>query len=166
MIPIVGRFDEWREAVRAGRVPCPGCGNPLPPRGFAPPLGRTRGAPAGIEGLGPGGERIRAWCRHCRAGHTLLPAVLVSRRADTAETLGQAVTAHAWHGRSASRVAAGLGLPRRTVAGWLAQARAFAARHAARFAGPTRRPVACARRGRSCSASSSPTSPTRSMRRS
>jgi hypothetical protein len=47
--------------------------------------------------------------------------------------LGQAVTAHARHGVGAGRIAAVLGLPARTVAGWLAQARAFAARHLPAF---------------------------------
>jgi hypothetical protein len=133
VIPIVGGFDEWREAVRTGRVPCPGCGAPLSPRGFAPPLAPVRGAPEDIEGLGPGGERIRTWCRRCRAGHTLMPAVLVCRRADTAGRLGQAVTASACSGLSAARIGSALGVPRRTVAGWLAGARVFAARHTARF---------------------------------
>jgi hypothetical protein len=135
MIAITGGFQEWRDAVRAGRVLCPACGEPLAPRGFARPLAAVRGAPEHIEGLGPGGERLRAWCRRCRVRHTLLPAVLVSRRADTAATLGEAVTAHAWHGQGAPAIAARLGVPRRTVTGWLAQARSYAARHAARFTG-------------------------------
>jgi|HubBroStandDraft_5_1064220.scaffolds.fasta_scaffold316553_1 hypothetical protein len=135
MIPITGGFEHWRGAVRAGQVLCPACGEPLSPRGFAAPLAAVRGAPDHIEGLGPGGERIRAWCRRCRTGHTLLPAVLVSRRADTAQALGEAVTAHARHGQGACQIAARLGVPRRTVTGWLAQARSYAARHAARLTG-------------------------------
>lgn len=47
--------------------------------------------------------------------------------------LGQAVTAHAEQGEGAARIAAALGRPVRTVAGWLAQARVFAARHLPAF---------------------------------
>jgi len=133
VISIAGGFDEWREAVRAGRVPCPDCGAPLSRRGFAPPLTAVRGAGHHVAGLGPGGERIRTWCRHCRRGHTLLPAALAARRADLAAVLGCAVAAHAEDGMTAGQIAAGLGVPRRTVAGWLAQARAFAAAHLQAF---------------------------------
>jgi hypothetical protein len=118
--------------VRRGLVPCPDCGQPLSPRGFAPPLGRVRGADE-VEGLGPGGERIRSWCGRCGRGHTLLPAPLAAHRADAAAVLGQAVAAHAGHGSGPAQIAAALGRPARTVAGWLAQARAFAARHLAAF---------------------------------
>ena len=132
MLSIAGPFDECREAVRGGLVPCPDCGRPLSPRGFAPPLVKVRGA-GEVEGLGPGGQRVRSWCGRCRRGHTLLPAPLTAHRADAAAVLGQAVAAHAGHGRGPAQIAAALGRPARTVAGWLAQARAFAARHLAAF---------------------------------
>jgi hypothetical protein len=132
LVSIAGPFNECREAVRDGRVGCPDCGGRLSPRGFAPPLGPVRGA-GDVEGLGPGGERIRSWCAACRKGHTLLPAPLAAHRADAAAVLGRAVTAHAEHGMGAWRIGAVLGLPVRTVAGWLAQARTFAARHLPAF---------------------------------
>lgn len=132
MVSIAGSFDECRDAVRNGRVACPECGNPLSPRGFARPLAAVRGA-GEVEGLGPGGERIRSRCPACGKGHTLLPAPLAAHRADAVAVLGRAVTAHAEHGMGAWRIAAVLGLPARTVAGWLAQARAFAARHLPSF---------------------------------
>lgn len=132
MLSIAGPFEECRDAVRRGLVPCPDCGQPLSPRGFAPPLVKVRGA-GEVAGLGPGGERIRSWCGRCRQGHTLLPAALAAHRADAAVVLGQAVAAHAGQGKGAARIAAMLGRPVRTVAGWLAQARAFAARHLAAF---------------------------------
>jgi hypothetical protein len=47
--------------------------------------------------------------------------------------LGRAVAAHAGQGLGAARIAAVLGRPVRTVAGWLAQARAFASVHLAGF---------------------------------
>jgi hypothetical protein len=132
LVSIAGPFGECREALRNGRVRCPVCGGPLSPRGFAPPLGKIRGAddPAG---LGPGGERIRSWCATCGKGHTLLPAPLAAHRADTAAVLGRAVSAHVRDGLGARRIAAALGVPVRTVAGWLAQARAFASRHLPAF---------------------------------
>jgi hypothetical protein len=132
LVSIAGPFNECREAVRNGLVPCPDCGGPLSPRGFAPPLGPVRGA-GEVEGLGPGGERVRSWCAACRKGHTLLPAPLAAHRADAVAVLGEAVTVHAEHGVGAWRIAAMLGRPARTVAGWLAQARAFAARHLPAF---------------------------------
>lgn len=128
MISVAGPFDECREAVRNGRVPCPVCGNPLSPRGFAQSLAKIRGA-GQVEGLGPGGERIRSYCASCRKGHTLLPAPLAAHRADAAVVLGRAVSAHAREGAGAGKIAVMLGVPVRTVAGWLAQARAFASRH-------------------------------------
>ena len=132
VISIAGSFGQCREAVAQGRVACPGCGSPLSRRGFAPPLAAVRGA-GRVAGLGPGGERIRTWCAHCRRGHTLLPAELAAHRADTAAVLVAAVTAHADHGLPAARIAAALGRPARTVSGWLAQARAFAAAHLPAF---------------------------------
>lgn len=128
MISIAGPFDECREAVRNGLVACPDCGHGLAPRGFAPPLGPVRGAGV-IEGLGPGGERIRARCGGCGKSHTLLPPALAAHRADTVQVLGEAVAEHAANGTGAARIAAMLGRPVRTVAGWLADARTFAARH-------------------------------------
>jgi hypothetical protein len=115
-----------------GLVACPYCGHPLAPRGFAPPLGKVRGA-GEVEGLGPGGERIRARCSGCGKGHTLLPAPLAAHRADSAGVLGEAVAEYAANGTGAGKIAAVLGRPVRTVAGWLAQARAFAARHLPAF---------------------------------
>jgi hypothetical protein len=132
LVSIAGPFSECREALRNGRVPCPVCGNPLSSRGFAPPLGKVRGA-GDVAGLGPGGERIRSWCATCRKGHTLLPASLAAHRADTAAVLGRAVWAHAHGSLGAGRIAAVLGVPVRTAAGWLAQARAFASRHLPAF---------------------------------
>jgi hypothetical protein len=105
---------------------------PLRPRGFSGPAKKVRGA-EDVPGLGPGRVRLRSYCGACGRGHTLLPAELAAHRADTAAVLGQAAELHAGQGWGAGRVAAVLGRPVRTVAGWLAQARAFAAAHLPSF---------------------------------
>lgn len=113
MISVAGPFDECREAVCNGLVACPYCTHLLARGKFAPPLGPVRGA-GEVEGLGPGGERIRAQCGGCGKGHTLLPAPLAAHRADIAE----AVAGHPADGTGAGKFAAALGRPARTVAGW------------------------------------------------
>lgn len=132
MISVAGSFLECQEALKAGRIVCPDCGSPVRPRGFGPPLGPFPGG-RDAEGLGPGGERLRSHCGACGRGHTLLPAALAAHRADTAEVIGEAVSAQAEQGIAASRVAAALGRPVRTIRAWREQARVFAVAHLPAF---------------------------------
>jgi hypothetical protein len=132
LVSVSGSFWECHAALLARRIPCPDCSHPLRPRGFSLPAKKVRGA-EDTEGLGPGGVRVRSYCDACDRGHTLLPAELAAHRADAAGVLGEAAEMHAGQGRTAGQVAAALGRPARTVAGWLAQARAFAVAHLPSF---------------------------------
>jgi hypothetical protein len=60
----------------------------------------------------------RARCRSCRATHVLLPARLLSRRADEGAVIGRALEAKA-SGAGHRKIAALLGRPESTVRGWL-----------------------------------------------
>jgi len=106
------------DALGAGRVCCPDCGQPLAPHGFA----RER------EVRMRHGSRLirprRAICRSCARTHVLLPAFCVPRRRDGVEVIGLALLAAAG-GEGHRTIAARLDRPPGTVRGWL---RAFARR--------------------------------------
>lgn len=78
---------------------------------------------------GPGGSAVpltprRTRCSACLVTHVLLPVVVLLRRADLAEVIGQALVAKA-SGMGVRAIASRLGRPPETVRGWL---RRFASR--------------------------------------
>lgn len=101
-----------------GLLRCPGCGQVLRPWGWA----RSRGVRdvAEVVIVRP----RRSLCAGCACTHVLLPELLLSRRADTAAVIGEAVTAKAT-GRGHRSIATMLDRPVSTVRAWL---RRFAAR--------------------------------------
>src|SRR5437588_570459 len=106
--------------LRAGRLCCPACEAELRPWGFARP--RTlRGR--GVVRAPPMRPR-RGRCRGCRGTHVLLTILVLVRRADLAEVIGEALV-RAAAGAGHRRVAGVLGVPHTTVRGWL---RRFAGR--------------------------------------
>ena len=77
----------------------------------------------------------RGCCRACGGTHVLVPGVMLVRRADTVEVVGDALAAHA-AGEGHRPIAARLGRPAATVRGWLRRFRARAERtrqHATRW---------------------------------
>src|SRR5579872_999799 len=128
---VAGSFAECRAALRKREIPCPDCGRPLRPRGFAKPLARLRGIPggAGVR-LGP---RLRGQCDRCGRSHVLQPAAVAAHRSDVLAVLVRALLAFVLEGAGAGQVAMVLGRPARTVRGWLMQARVFARRHLPAF---------------------------------
>lgn len=103
---------------------CPCCG------------GRLRGFWRGYRRAVRFGRRVgRLWigrsvCGGCGRRHALLPSFVVPRRLDAAPVVGLALE-RAAGGLGHRPIAAGLGLPRETVRGWLRRARAQAAALAA-----------------------------------
>lgn len=128
---VAGSFSECRAALKNRKVPCPDCGRPLRPRGFARPPAKLRGGPgeAGVR-LGP---RPRGQCDRCCRSHVLQPAAVAAHRSDALPVLVRALLAFVLEGAGARQVAAVLGRPARTVRGWLAQARLSARRHLPAF---------------------------------
>jgi len=124
-------FAECRAALKRGKIPCPDCGEPLRPRGFAGPLKKLRGGPA-CGDVRPG-PRPRGQCGRCGRSHVLQPARVAAHRSDALPVLVRALLAHVLEGLGARRIAALLGRAERTVRGWLAQARAFARAHLQAF---------------------------------
>jgi len=131
VISVAKSFDECRAALRSREISCSSCGNPLRPRGFAGTLRKLRGAP-GCPDARPG-PRLRGQCDHCGTSHVLQPAGLAAYRSDVLPVLVRALLAHVLGGMGATRIAVLVGRPVRTVRGWLAQARVFAARHLPAF---------------------------------
>ena len=116
------------QALAAGELACPGCGDVLGGWGWA--RGRW------LRGRGGVHQRLcprRGRCRACQATHVLLPVVGLLRRLDAAEVIGAALLARAG-GRSLRRIAAWLGVPLSTVRGWLGRFAARAALIAGHFA--------------------------------
>jgi hypothetical protein len=105
--------------LAGGDLGCPLCGGVLGGWGRARPR-RVRVLAGPDEVLVP----RRARCRGCGGTHVLLPAQLLSRRADAGAVIGAALEAAA-AGAGFRKVAAGLGRPASTVRGWL---RRFAGR--------------------------------------
>jgi len=124
-------FAECRAALKRGKVPCPDCGEPLRPRGFAGPLRKLRGGPVS-EDVRPG-PRPRGQCGRCGRSHVLQPVQVAAYRSDALPVLVRALLAHVLEGLGARPIAALLGRAERTVRGWLAQARVFAVRYLPAF---------------------------------
>ena len=131
MTSVAKSFAECRAALRRREIPCPDCGEPLRPRGFAGPLKKLRGRPA-CEDARPG-PRPRGQCDRCGRSHVLQPAAVAAHRSDVLPVLVRALLAHVLEGLGAGAIAALLGRAERTVRGWLAQARVFAVRHLQAF---------------------------------
>jgi hypothetical protein len=103
-----------------GELECPSCGGVLSGWGHARP--RQVRMLAGLdEVLVPRRSRCR---QGCGGTHVLLPAQLLSRRADAGAVIGAALEAAA-AGAGHRKIAAGLARPASTVRGWL---RRFAGR--------------------------------------
>jgi hypothetical protein len=103
-----------------GELECPSCGGVLSGWGHARP--RQVRMLAGLDEV-PVPRRSR--CRQgCGGTHVLLPAQLLSRRADAGAVIGAALEAAA-AGAGHRKIAAGLARPASTVRGWL---RRFAGR--------------------------------------
>lgn len=112
MIVVLDEARAHRE-LRERTLPCPGCGRPLRPWGYA------RGRWLRLSGGGRGWLRPpRARCAGCRVTHVLLSARAPARRADAIEVVGEALLAHA-QGHGHRVIAADLGLPAATVRGWI-----------------------------------------------
>jgi transposase-like protein len=105
--------------LAGGELACPSCGGVLGGWGCARPR-RVR-MPAGADGLL---VPRRARCGGCGRTHVLLPAQLLSRRADAGAVIGAALEAAAG-GAGFRKIARVLGRPESTVRGWL---RRFAGR--------------------------------------
>jgi hypothetical protein len=97
----------------SGELACPLCGGVL--GGWGNSVERP------VRQLGGDDELVtprRSRCRGCLATHVLLPAQLLSRRADAGAVIGRALEAKA--AGSGHRAVAGLlGRPESTVRGWL-----------------------------------------------
>lgn len=101
-----------------GRLACPRCGGPLGPWGYARErVLRCLGADVLLRPR-------RAKCRKCAKTHVLLRETCLHRRRDEAAVIGAAIEAKA-RGHGHRPIAAGLGVPKDTVRGWL---RRFGAR--------------------------------------
>ena len=119
MLTVNGDRGVVERQLAGGALGCPLCGGVLGGWGRARPR-RVRVLAGPDEVLVP----RRARCRGCGGTHVLLPAQLLSRRADEGAVIGSALQAAA-AGAGHRTIAAGLGRPASTVRGWL---RRFAAR--------------------------------------
>lgn len=114
---VAGSFSECRAALKNRKVPCPDCGRPLRPRGFARPPAKLRGGPgeAGVR-LGP---RPRGQCDRCCRSHVLQPAAVAAHRSDALPVLVRALLAFVLEGAGAGRSRPCSGARRgRCGAGW------------------------------------------------
>lgn len=113
MLTVNGDRDEVERQLAGGELACPSCGGVLG--------GWGNGVTRRVRQLDGPDEIVtprRSRCRGCRATHVLLPARLLSRRADAGAVIGRALEAKA--SGSGHRVVAGLlGRPESTVRGWL-----------------------------------------------
>ena len=110
---VVASASEAEQLLLAGDIGCPGCSAALRPHGH----GRTRTV------RGVGAQRVthtprRARCGDCGRTQILLPTELTVRRADTTESIGNALVAKA-NGAGHRTIAAGLDRPASTVRRWL-----------------------------------------------
>jgi hypothetical protein len=112
VLTVNGDRDAVERQLGYGELACPSCGGVLGGWGSAVP--RPVRQLDGDEVVTP----RRSRCRGCRATHVLLPARLLSRRADAGLVIGRALEAKA--AGSGHRAIAGLlGRPESTVRGWL-----------------------------------------------
>jgi hypothetical protein len=110
--------DRTERELAAGELTCPDCRGQLRPWGHARPRWlRTRDGRRHL--------RVRrSRCRDCGRTHVLVPGVMLPRRADAVEVVGEALAASA-AGEGYRPIAARLGRPAATVRGWV---RRFSAR--------------------------------------
>ena len=113
MLTVNGDSGVVERQLGDGELACPSCGGVLG--------GWGNGVTRRVRQLDGPDEIVtprRSRCRGCRATHVLLPARLLSRRADAGAVIGRALEAKA--SGSGHRVVAGLlGRPESTVRGWL-----------------------------------------------
>ena len=118
MLTVADDCDRIERQLTGGDLACPDCRGELRPWGHARSRWlRTR----------HGRRRVRprrACCQACHRTHVLLPGVMLHRRADAVEVIGEALIASA-AGEGHRPIAARLGRPYATVRGWL---RRFSAR--------------------------------------
>ena len=107
-------------ALAAGELACPCCSRPLSPWGFA----RSREARLldGVRSIRP--RRTR--CRACETTHVVAPALLIPRRRDGTDVIGEALCLAAG-GVGHRVIARRLARPAGTVRGWLRASRLRAA---------------------------------------
>src|ERR1022692_4769270 len=106
-------LDAVEELLGKGLLSCPGCGGRLARWGFSRPrrvFGPGRVLPPGEEAVVP----RRTQCCGCSATHVLLPASLLSRRADGTGVIGD-MLARAARGQGFRLVSAASGVPEGTV---------------------------------------------------
>ena len=120
MLTVNGDRGVVERQLAEGELECPSCG------GLLSGWGRARPRPVRmLAGLDEVLVPCRSRCRQgCGGTHVLLPAQLLSRRADAGAVIGAALEAAA-AGAGHRKTAAGLGRPPSTVRGWL---RRFAGR--------------------------------------
>ena len=127
MLTVNGDRDAVERQLGGGELACPSCGGVLGGWGNAV-MRAVRQAEGQDELVTP----RRSRCRACRAAHVLLPARLLSRRADAGAVIGRALEAKA-AGAGHRTIAARLGRPESTVRGWLRALARNAARVRERF---------------------------------
>ena len=113
MLTVNGDRDVVERQLGNGELACPSCGGVLRRWG--------NGVTRPVRQLGGDDELVtprRSRCRGCRATHVLLPAQLLSRRADAGAVIGRALEAKA-AGSGHRAIAVLLGRPESTVRGWL-----------------------------------------------
>lgn len=103
----------------ARQLACPDCAGPLSPWGHARP--RPIRQRDHVRVLTP----RRAHCPSCTRTHVLCPGLIVPRRRDSAEVIGEALTL-ASEGLGHRPIARQLARPEGTVRGWLRAARSRA----------------------------------------
>ncbi len=113
MLTVNGDRNVVERQLGGGELACPSCGGMLGGWGNAVTR-RVRQLEGDDEQVTP----RRSRCRACRATHVLLPAQLLSRRADAGAVIGRALEAKA-AGRGHRAIAGLLGRPASTVRGWL-----------------------------------------------
>ena len=113
MLTVNGDSGVVERQLGDGELACPSCGGVLG--------GWGNGVTRRVRQLDGPDEMVtprRSRCRGCRGTHVLLPAQLLSRRADAGAVIGRALEAKT--AGSGHRAVAGLlGRPESTVRGWL-----------------------------------------------
>jgi uncharacterized protein DUF6431 len=113
VLTVNGDRDAVERQLERGELACPSCGGLL--GGWGDAVTRP------VRQLDGDDELVtprRSRCRGCRATHVLLPAQLLSRRADAGAVTGRALEEKA-AGAGHRKIAEGLGRPASTVRGWL-----------------------------------------------
>ena len=113
VLTVNGDRDAVERQLGNGELACPSCGGVLGRWGNAVtrPVRQLKGDDEVVTPR-------RSRCRGCRATHVLLPAQLLSRRADAGAVIGRALEEKA-AGAGHRKIAGLLGRPESTVRGWL-----------------------------------------------